>query len=405
MCNLIKILPFLADYGFRLHYEGSYLLRSDIINKLKSNPTIRAVLLIFVITFIAAALVAFFEGKANTQFSSFWDAVWWVLVTISTVGYGDKVPITPEGRVVAIFIMLFGIALLSVITATISSILVTRKIREGKGLQETKVKNHIILCGWNVQAEQILSTLEKSKQTGRPLVLINQLSEEEMADIFTRYKNLNLRFVRGDFTHENILNRANAKEANSAIILPDASAGPGKSGDDRTILACLSLKSLNPKVKVYAHVQNRENLTHLRKAKADEVIVSDAYSGFLLANHVSAPGIPQFFEQLFSETSPYRLVREVLPDQFKGRTYREFKEFYQQSAAGILLGLGQLSEPFKLSDLMSDNYSYLDDFIMRKFQEAGRNLGGEGHVKIQINPSPETILSEKDFYLAIESAE
>lgn len=376
--------------------------KTGLYKYVMEKPAAQAVLLIAIITIIAAVITAYFEA-GNSQFKTFGDAVWWVLVTISTVGYGDKVPLTPVGRTMAVIIMFFGVALLSIVTATISSIFVTRKIKEGKGLQEIKLNNHILLCGWNNQAEKIIDTITKSNHPKLQLVMINQLSEEEASEVMSRFKESRIRFVRGDFTRENILNRASAKFAASAIILPDTSSGNARPGDERTILGTLSLKTLNPKIKVFAHLYDRENLSHLRKAKADEVVISDAHSGYLLAKHVVDPGVPQFFEQLFSETSSYRLSRHVLPPDWIGKTYHEFRAEYQQNNNGILLGLGKISEPFHLNDLMGDDYSYLDEFILRKFQEAGRTDKNDEQVKIYINPPQDTQIEKNDFYIALES--
>ena len=376
-------------------------------NKLKhilEKPATRAALFILLITIVAAVFIIYFESSKNSQFNSFGDAVWWVLVTISTVGYGDKVPITPVGKTVAVLIMFVGVALLSVVTATISSILVTRKIKEGKGLQEIKLKDHILLCGWNTQAEQILSTIEQSDSKKTDLVMINQLSEEEAADVVARYSGLKIRFVHGDFTKESILNRANAKSAFAAVILPDISMGNMRPGDERTILATLSLKTQNAKVKVFAHIADRDNMSHLRKARADEVIISDNHSGYLLASHVVAPGIPQFVEHLLSESSEFSLRRKELEPEWHGKIYSEFRDAFNSTGKGILLGLGKMSEPFQIEDLMSDDYSYLDEFIMRKFQEAGRGPGNEEKVKILINPAADTELEKNDFYISLESS-
>lgn len=369
---------------------------------LRQNPTARAIFLLLFISALAAVVVGWFEAESNDQFHSFWDTAWWVMVTISTVGYGDKVPVTPVGRVLAVFIMLFGMATLSVITATISSIFITRKLREGKGLQEIKLRDHILLCGWNSQAEQILSTFETSGEVS-PVVLINQLSEEEVTDILSRFNKLNMRYVRGDFSRENILNRANVKLARSAIILPDLSASSITPGDERTILATLSIKTLNPKIKVYAHIINRDNLSHLKKARADEVIISDAYTGYLLASYVVSPGVPQFVDQLFSGKGSHALQRRPVPEALVGRQYSDLVRFYHETHNGVLIGLGQLTEPFNITDLMSDDYSYLDEFIMRKFQEAGRGLNSEEQVKILIAPPEETTLNKNDFFISLES--
>jgi voltage-gated potassium channel len=366
------------------------------------QPVVKAALVILALTVVGALVVEIFEAGKNDQFQTFWDSVWWVFVTITTVGYGDKVPITTAGRIISVGMMFVGIAMLSVITATISSHFVTKKIKEGQGLEEIKLKEHILICGWNPQGEQILGTLSNENSGENGVVLINQLSEEVIADLLARFRDLNLKFVRGDFTRENILGRANVKSASGAIILPDTSNGIGNPGDERTILATLSLKTLNPKIKVFAHIVDRENLSHLRKARADEVIVSDSYTGYLLANYIAAPGVPQFFEQLIKGSLPYDLIRRSVPEELVEKTYIDLKKYYLKENEGLLLGIGQQTEPFALNDLLSDDYSYLDEYIKRKFEEAGRGIEGNDQVKITINPDDDFELSRHDFYLALE---
>ncbi len=69
--------------------------------------------------FLAAAIVEHVEGPP--EYSSYGDAVWWAMVTVTTVGYGDIVPQTAEGQVVAVMLMLVGVILLGTVAASLAS--------------------------------------------------------------------------------------------------------------------------------------------------------------------------------------------------------------------------------------------------------------------------------------------
>ncbi len=100
---------------------------------------------------IAATVVASVEGGENASIKSFPDALWWAVVTITTVGYGDMVPITATGRAVGFILMLGGIAFFSGLTANFASFLVkghgdphqkalTKLVSEVESLRQEVVK-------------------------------------------------------------------------------------------------------------------------------------------------------------------------------------------------------------------------------------------------------------------------
>ncbi len=370
------------------------------------NAGLKAAFVILISAVLLGTIIYIVEANNNNGFHSIGDGIWWFFVTISTVGYGDKVPVTGLGRTIAIIVMLFGVAILSVITATISSIFVAKKLREGKGLQELKLNQHLLLCGWNQNCETILNILEKRPGNYQNVVLINQLPEETIEEILTRYNRLQLRFVRGDFTKETVLLRASAKTAAAAIIVPDLSNPVNKSGDDRTILTTLTLKALNSKIRVVVHILDPENYTHLSKARADEIIVSDAFTAPMIAHHITTPGIPRFWEQVLKEDSPVHLNQYPIPKEMVGQTFKELREFISQNQPmDILLGLVEISEPFDLNNLLSSDYSYLDEFIMKKFKEAGVGTKEEKTVRVELAPAEQTILTDSQYYLILERKE
>jgi voltage-gated potassium channel len=87
---------------------------------------VRAILLIIVVFAVFTLLAAFVEWLVEPQFTTFGDACWWAIQTVSTVGYGDDVPETAAGRIVATLVMLFGMAFVPAVTSIIVAILVER---------------------------------------------------------------------------------------------------------------------------------------------------------------------------------------------------------------------------------------------------------------------------------------
>ena len=121
---------------------------------------------------------------------------WWAIVTMTTVGYGDFYPATPEGRFFAVIIMFAGISLVSLLTATISSIYVAKRIREYKGFEKINISDHIILCGWNKNAESVIDSLRNlTDQKTLELVLINEIHEDIINHLKNNYKYVDLHFV------------------------------------------------------------------------------------------------------------------------------------------------------------------------------------------------------------------
>jgi voltage-gated potassium channel len=104
-----------------LLHEGE--LRVEAI--LKHHSLFRVLIAVAATLFLGAWLVLLFEEKAKgSNIHDYPDALWWAIVTVTTVGYGDRYPVTEGGRVVAVILMLVGIGLIGVLTATVASVFI-----------------------------------------------------------------------------------------------------------------------------------------------------------------------------------------------------------------------------------------------------------------------------------------
>jgi len=378
----------------------------SFVYRVRHNQLIKALAAIFLVALFAAIGVTLFEGHVSKQFSSIGRGLWWALVTMTTVGYGDMVPATTPGKIIAAVVMFSGIALVSVFTAAVSSLVITRRLNEGKGLSQIRERNHIAILGWNTSGEEIIQSIQADAiRENRTIVLVNKLNQDAAEKIIHNFDDLEIKFVYGDYTDESILSRANIKQAYAAIILPDDSDPSRPKSDEPTILATLSVKSIEPKVRVIAHILEPENEMHLRRAKADQIVVSNRYSGFLLASHVVAPGIPEALDQLLSAQHGVRFGRRKIPHSMNGKTFAEVSSFFKTENDSILIGFIKQEKGFNLDDVLSGDYSAIDDFIRKKLEEAGKGIGKKPKIEIILNPTLDYVVSDKDLAVVIERIE
>ncbi len=108
-------------------------LNVEILREIGNNKGARLIVGSVLACLVFGAIGAFLaeRGEEGANITSFGDALWWSVTTMTTVGYGDRFPTTPEGRGIAAVLMVFGIAALSAMTATIAALLVREDVEDG----------------------------------------------------------------------------------------------------------------------------------------------------------------------------------------------------------------------------------------------------------------------------------
>jgi voltage-gated potassium channel len=332
------------------------------------------------------------------------DAVYWAVVTIATVGYGDVVPSSPLAKVLALFIILSGPALLSLLTASVASMLVEKKIREGEGLETIKDRDHVIICGWNENGEKVLDGILVQLEGTKPkIVLVNELEKEDIQSIQYQYKDYDIAFVRGNFVKEEVLARANLPRARAAIVLADLSGGRTMDkADERTIFGTMAIKSMAAKVRTCAELIHWENREHLARANVDEIIVRGESAGPLLATAAVSPGLADSVKSLVNNQDPNKLWRVPVPSRFADKTFGELLRYFRDKFQALLIGVVREKESIKLEDILSGDSTFIDDFIKKKFEESGKDFfGDKKDVSVLVNPPDDYLLGPNDWVIAI----
>lgn len=277
----------------------SFLQRENVIKLLG---------VILLIILCSAYLISFFEPGV-----SFGSGVWWSIVTLTTVGYGDISPSTAGGRILAIIIMFFGIGLLGILSASLATMLISMRIRESRGMVTSKVEDHIIICEWNHRARAVLKELRSDPQTAAlPIVVIADIDQKPVEDS-------NLIFIRG-VVNEDTLKKANLEKASTIIILGDDEVEE-TARDAKVILTTLTVETLNPEVYSVVELVDKVNELHCQRANANEIIIGSELNSHLLASAASDHGISRIISELLSSRYGNELYSMPVPRQMAGSRF------------------------------------------------------------------------------------
>jgi voltage-gated potassium channel len=269
---------------------------------LQRENVINLVVVILIIVVSSGALIAFFEPNL-----SFVSGVWWSIVTLTTVGYGDISPSTTGGRILAVLIMFFGIGLLGMLSASLATLLIRKRMKEDRGMCASTIDNHIIICEWNHRARAIIKELRADTQTSNiPLILIAEIDEKPIDDN-------NLFFVRGT-VNEETLEKANLQKARTVVILGD-DAVEITARDAKVVLSTLTIESMNPDVYTVVELVDKTNEQHCLRANADEIIVGSELSSHLIASAASDHGISKVISELLSSRFGNEFYSMPLPEE------------------------------------------------------------------------------------------
>ena len=302
--------------------------------------------------FIAGIMLYVFEGdNENPNIHNLFDAFYWALITISTVGYGDISPVTPEGRIVTMLIIVTGIGLISFVTSIIVSSFNERLgvLREDRVIQDVgKKKTLTVICGYGLLGRLVVKGLQKE---GVEFVIID--SNEEMAAL--AYNN-GYHSICADASQGEIFKKLGIHERISHVLCLT-------SDDIQNAFIAVNVKSLNENIHVTARCSDNEIAQKMEFAHVDQIIMPEEIAGMMGAVYA---GEPVAFEVLLSiiEEKDKTHINEITITQGSFLDQKNIKEANFERLRLILLGV------FK-----NNNSSTLGEFIFNPNDEFRLNAG------------------------------
>lgn len=246
-----------------------------------------------VIIIVSSVLIYVMEANnPESPINTLFDAVYWSVVTIFTVGYGDFVPVTTEGRTVAMVIIFAGIAVISFSTSIVVSAFTEKldEIKEDKLVENiTKYDQFYLICGYSALSEQVAWQFRKKGQ--KTVILDSDIHKVTQAqkDGFT-----SLHLDPSSMHTYKVLQLDFERQVLAAILLHDS--------DVINVYTALTIREICTRVKLLAILHTRENRRKLLLAGIDEVVYTQELIG-LMSKEVS--GRPVAFEVIHALRSEH----------------------------------------------------------------------------------------------------
>ncbi|MFT4640249.1 MAG: voltage-gated potassium channel [Verrucomicrobiales bacterium] len=260
---------------------------------------VNALLLALILDLLFGVLFYLVERGAQPTLTM-QDAIWWAMVTMTTVGYGDFYAQTFAGRFLVSYpCFILGIGIIGYLLGTVADGVMEGVNLKRRGLMKSKRQNHIIICNFP-SMEKILQLTDELRHRGKdtPIVVVTDTLDVAPSEFVQR----EIQFVKGPPVSEEVLERANVREADSVLILART---PGDPTSDAESFATCSIieqidKDIGSNIKTVVELVSRKNARLMERAQPDSVIASEGISDLLLVQELLSPGSHHIFEQLIT---------------------------------------------------------------------------------------------------------
>lgn len=263
-------------------------------------------------------------------FPSLFDGIWWAIITTSTVGYGDFVPLTIEGRLLGIVLILVGAGFLSTYFVTLAAETVMTQNAYLEGKATFKGREHVVIVGWNERAREVINQLT-SLQAGCDIILVDETLQKNP------YNNHHIHFIKGTPFKDAILKKVNLHEASIAVITADQNKDEVTS-DMNSVLTLLAIKGNHPELYTVVEILQKDQVANAKRAGADEVIQTNMQTSYVMMNSIISQGMSKTILKLLNHLKGNNLKLVPVAEEYINENFHSLSGHLLKHNV-ILLGI------------------------------------------------------------------
>jgi len=260
-----------------LRYTKSIHQFTEVLATKKFELFTLLFLLLFIVVTSGIAIYVF-EEKSNDSINSLFDALYWALITISTVGYGDISPVTVEGRVVSMLVIVSGIAMISFVTSVIVSSFSEKldELKENRLIEEiNKSDDFLIICGYGQMSRMFLRNYAEEFKD-HYIVIEKEKEKVEEA------RKEGYRIIHEDASRYDVIDKFNTEYAKITLLALTGS-------DVANVYIILNAKALSRKIKIITRASNEKIAKKCKLAGADHIVRPHVVANKMLLTAITQP--------------------------------------------------------------------------------------------------------------------
>lgn len=274
--------------------------------------------LILAFVLMTASIIIGIIGYTSLEGYSVLDAFYMTIVTVSTVGFREVQPLSDNGKIFTSFYIISNLIFFAFLVSTVAKYIFEGELNKiyniiMKGRQVSKLRGHIIVCGYGRNGRRAALELKNSRKK----FLIIERDDHVLERFPDAAKTFN--FFMGDATQDEVLIDAGIRRATTIITtLPS---------DSENVFITLTARTMNPDINIISRASDEKVEKKLMRAGANHVVMPDALGGYHMAHIVTKPFIVEFVEMLSGFGSSEYMLDEIsylhIKHEYRDKTLSE----------------------------------------------------------------------------------